>query len=132
MGLVLKENTKLRVMLLGMNRFDDESGARIIKMLCFNNYLDELDLSANQLGEETLKFLQIALKGNNTIKKIDLRHNEITINDEIIKVAEAHPLLTELNFHHTTFDEQKIKNLDSILIKKSVKLQLAQAKGKSI
>ena len=131
-GLVLKENTKLRVMLLGMNRFDDESGARIIKMLCFNNYLDELDLSANQLGEETLKFLQIALKGNNTIKKIDLRHNEITINDEIIKIAEAHPLLTELNFHHTPSDEQKIKNLDSILIKKSVKLQLAQAKGKSI
>jgi hypothetical protein len=131
-GLVLKENTKLRVMLLGMNRFDDESGGRIIKMLCFNNYLDEIDLSANQLGEETLKFLQIALKGNNTIKKIDLRHNEIIINDEIIKIAEAHPLLTELNFHHTPSDEQKVKNLDSILIKKSVKLHLAQTKGKSL
>ena len=130
-GLVLKENTKLRVILLGMNRFDDESGGRILKMLCFNNYLDEIDLSANQLGEESLKFLQIALKGNNTIKKIDLRHNEITINDEIIKVAEAHPLLTELNFHHTSSEEQKVKELDSILVKKSVKLHLAQVKAKS-
>ena len=130
-GLVLKENTKLRVLLLGMNRFDDESGGRILKMLCFNNYLDEIDLSANQLGEESLKFLQIALKGNNTIKKIDLRHNEITINDEIIKVAETHPLLTELNFHHTSSEEQKVKELDSILVKKSVKLHLAQVKAKS-
>ena len=130
-GLVLKENTKLRVLLLGMNRFDDESGGRILKMLCFNNYLDEIDLSANQLGEESLKFLQIALKGNNTIKKIDLRHNEITINDEIIKVAEAHPLLTELNFHHTSSEEQKVKELDSILVKKSVKLHLAQVKAKT-
>ena len=129
-GLVLKENTKLRVMLLGMNRFDDESGGRILKMLCFNNYLDEIDLSANQLGEESLKFLQIALKGNNTIKKIDLRHNEMIINDELIKVTEAHPLLTELNMHHTGSDEEKIKKLDALLIKKSVKLHLNQVRGK--
>ena len=129
-GLVLKENTKLRVFLLGMNRFDDESGGRILKMLCFNNYLDEIDLSANQLGEESLKYLQIALKGNNTIKKIDLRHNEVILNDDIIKVAEAHPLLTELNFHHTGSDDKKVKELDSILVKKSVKLHLAQVKSK--
>jgi hypothetical protein len=43
-GLVIKENTKLRVMLIGMNLFDDESGGRIIKILCFNNYLEELNL----------------------------------------------------------------------------------------
>ena len=129
-GLVIKENTKLRVMLLGMNRFDDESGGRILKMLCFNTYLDEIDLSANQLGAESLKFLTLALKGNNTIKKIDLCHNEITIDEELIKIAEAHPLLTELNVHHTESDEQKIKELDSMLIKKSVKLHLSQVKGK--
>lgn len=117
-------------MLLGMNRLDDESGGRILKMLCFNNYLDELDLSANQLGEESVKFLLIALKGNSTIKKIDLRHNEMVINDEIIKVTEAHPLLTELNLHHTGSDEEKIKKLDALLIKKSVKLHLNQVRGK--
>ena len=71
-GLVIKENTKLRIMLLAMNRLDDESGGRILKMLCFNSYLKELDLSANQLGAESLKYLQIALKANSNIKKIDL------------------------------------------------------------
>ena len=131
-GLVIKENTKLRIMLLGMNRLDDESGGRILKMLCFNNYLKELDLSANQLGVDTLKYLQIALKGNTTIKKIDLCHNDITLTEDLVTMAEAHPLLEELNFKHTSSDEQLVKKLDTSLIKKSVKLHLAQSKGKII
>ena len=32
-GLVLKENTKLRILKLAMNRFDDLNGSRIITML---------------------------------------------------------------------------------------------------
>ena len=131
-GLVIKENTKLRVLLLGMNRLDDESGGRILKMLCFNNYMKEIDLSANQLGSESLKYLQIALKGNTTIKKIDLSHNEIILTEDVVKSAEAHPLLEELNFKHTSSDDELVKKLDSILVKKSVKLHLAQSKGKLI
>ena len=131
-GLVIKENTKLRVLLLGMNRLDDESGGRILKMLCFNNYMKEIDLSANQLGSESLKYLQIALKGNTTIKKIDLCHNEIILTEDVVKSAEAHPLLEELNFKHTSSDDELVKKLDSILVKKSVKLHLAQSKGKLI
>ena len=129
-GLVIKENTKLKVMLLGMNRFDDESGARIIKMLSFNTYLNELDLSTNQLGEESMKNLQIALKTNTNIKKINLCHNELQVNEEVIKAAENHPLLIELDLHHTISNEKLIKELDSILVKKAVKLQLAQIRGK--
>ena len=131
-GLVIKENTKLRVLLLGMNRLDDESGGRILKMLCFNNYMKEIDLSANQLGSESLKYLQIALKGNTTIKKIDLCHNEIILTEDVVKSAEAHPLLEELNFKHTSSDDELVKKLDGILVKKSVKLHLAQSKGKLI
>ena len=131
-GLVIKENTKLRVLLLGMNRLDDESGGRILKMLCFNNYMKEIDLSANQLGSESLKYLQIALKGNTTIKKIDLCHNEIILTEDVVKSAEAHPLLEELNFKHTSSDDELVKKLDVILVKKSVKLHLAQSKGKLI
>ena len=131
-GLVIKENTKLRVLLLGMNRLDDESGGRILKMLCFNNYMKEIDLSANQLGSESLKYLQIALKGNTTIKKIDLCHNEIILTEDVVKSAEAHPLLEELNFKHTSSDDELVKKLDGILVKKSVKLHLAQPKGKLI
>ena len=131
-GLVIKENTKLRVMLLGMNRLDDESGGRILKMLCFNTYLKELDLSANQLGSESLKYLQVALKGNTNIRKIELCHNEMPLNEEVVKIAEAHPFLEELGFKHTTSDENLMKTLDNILVKKSVKLHLAQSKGKFI
>ena len=131
-GLVIKENTKLRIMLLAMNRLDDESGGRILKMLCFNSYLKELDLSANQLGAESLKYLQIALKANNNIKKIDLCHNEISLNEETVKIAEAHQFLEELNFKHTDSDENLVKQLDAALVKKSVKLHLAQSKGKFI
>jgi hypothetical protein len=131
-GLVIKENTKLRVMLLAMNRLDDESGGRILKMLCFNNYLKEIDLSANQLGAETLKFLQVALKGNNTMRKIELCHNDVILNEEVVKMAETHPLLEELNFKHTSSDEDLVKKLDNILVKKSVKLHLNQFKGKFI
>ena len=111
-GLVIKENTKLRVLLLGMNRLDDESGGRILKMLCFNNYMKEIDLSANQLGSESLKYLQIALKGNTTIKKIDLCHNEIILTEDVVKSAEAHPLLEELNFKHTSSDDELVKKFD--------------------
>ena len=119
-------------MLLGMNRLDDESGGRILKMLCFNNYLKEIDLSSNQLGQETIKFLQIALKGNNTMRKIELCHNDIILNEEVVKMAETHPLLEELNFKHTSSDEDLVKKLDNILVKKSVKLHLNQFKGKFI
>ena len=131
-GLVIKENTKLRVLLLGMNRLDDESGGRILKMLCFNNYMKEIDLSANQLGSESLKYLQIALKGKKKKKKIDLCHNEIILTEDVVKSAEAHPLLEELNFKHTSSDDELVKKLDGILVKKSVKLHLAQSKGKLI
>ena len=131
-GLVIKENTKLRIMLLAMNRLDDESGGRIIKMLCFNNYLKEIDLSSNQLGQETIKFLQIALKGNSTMRKIDLCHNDVILDEDVVKAAEAHPLLEELNFKHTSSDDELVKKLDNILVKKSVKLHLNQSKGKFI
>ena len=60
-----------------MNRFDDLNGSRMIKMLAKNNYLEELDLSSNLLGQETIKNLNLALKFNGIIKSIHLSHNEV-------------------------------------------------------
>ena len=40
--------------------------------------------------------------------------------------------LEELNFKHTSSDDELVKKLDTLLVKKSVKLHLAQAKGKFI
>ena len=101
-------------------------------MLCFNNYLKEIDLSANQLGIETIKFLQVALKGNNTIRKIDLCYNDIILNEDVARIAEVYPLLVELNFKHTNSDDELVKKLDGIMVKKPVKLHLNKSKAKFI
>ena len=50
-SLVIKENTQLRIIKLGMNRIDDYNGSKIIKLIAKNEYLEELDLSANDLGQ---------------------------------------------------------------------------------
>ena len=127
-GLVLKENTKLRILKLAMNRFDDLNGSRIIKMIAKNNYLEELDMSTNLLGNETLKNLNLGLKFNSVIKKIDLSHNEITMNEETKQIAESHPTLAVLDLRHTNSDEKLLKELQDCLIKKSIKLQLNNKK----
>ena len=123
-GLVLKENTKLRILKLAMNRFDDLNGSRIVKMLAKNNYLEELDLSTNLLGAETVKNLNLALKFNSVIKSIDLSHNELSMDEETLKIAETHPSLGTLDLRHTNSNEELLKKLDDVLIKKAIKLQL--------
>ena len=123
-GLVIKENTRLRILKLAMNRLDDVAGARITKMLSRNKYLIELDLSNNLLGQETLNNLHISLKFNNTIKVVNLCHNEIEMTDETKKIADNHPTLIELNLRHTLSSKENVEELENILIKKAVKLKL--------
>ena len=107
-----------------MNRFDDLNGSRIVKMLAKNNYLEELDLSTNLLGAETVKNLNLALKFNSVIKSIDLSHNELSMDEETLKIAETHPSLGTLDLRHTNSNEELLKKLDDVLIKKAIKLQL--------
>jgi Ran GTPase-activating protein (RanGAP) involved in mRNA processing and transport len=123
-GLVIKENTRLRVLKLAMNRLDDVAGARITKMLSRNKFLIELDLSNNLLGQETLNNLLISLKFNNTIKIVNLCHNEIEMTDETKTIADNHPSLIELNLRHTLSSKESVEELEEILIKKSIKLKL--------
>lgn len=97
-------------------------------MLAKNHFLEELDLSTNKLCSETLNNLHLALKYNNYIRIINLGHTEILINDDTKKIAEAHPTLINLNAHHTKSTEVDAKDLESILIKKSVKFHLNASK----
>ena len=66
------------------------------------------------------------------MRKIELCHNDVILNEEVVKMAETHPLLEELNFKHTSSDEDLVKKLDKKKKKKSVKLHLNQFKGKFI
>jgi hypothetical protein len=76
------------------------------------------------LGQETLNNLHISLKFNNTIKVVNLCHNEIEMTDETKKIADNHPTLIELNMRHTLSTKENVEELENILIKKAVKLKL--------
>ena len=127
-GLVIKENTRLKVLKLAMNRFDDESAGRIVKMLAKNVYLDELDLSTNKLGKETVNNLHVALKYNSNVKKISFCNSDVEITEETKKIAGAHPNLIELNVRSTKTLEKDVKQLEEVLIRKSIKIQLGNKK----
>ncbi len=57
-SLVLKENTRLKVLKLAMNKIDDNNANNIIMSLTKNEFLEELDLSSNQM-EEYVRFIKI-------------------------------------------------------------------------
>lgn len=50
-SLVLKENTRLKVLKLGMNKIDDLNASKILFSLGKNDYLEELDMASNNLGD---------------------------------------------------------------------------------
>ena len=50
-SLVLKENTRLKVLKLGMNKIDDINASKIILSLAKNEFLEDLDLSSNHLAD---------------------------------------------------------------------------------
>ena len=60
-SLVIKENTGLKVLKIGMNRFDDQNGSLILKSLTKNSLMEELDLSSNELGLFVLKKMNFFL-----------------------------------------------------------------------
>lgn len=125
-GLVLKENTRLRVLKLSMNRFDDKNGSRLMKMITQNTYLEELDMASNPLlGKETVSLMTAMLKFNTVIKSIDLSHTAVVLLEDTIKNAEAHPALITLNIISSKTSPENIALMNSILIKKSIRLQLS-------
>ena len=52
-------------------------------MLAKNKFLEELDLSTNKLGRETVANMHLGLKYNNTIRIINLSHS--TGNERIVR-----------------------------------------------
>mgnify|MGYP003291448457 CR=1 FL=1 len=123
LGLVLKENTRLKVLKLAMNRIDDQNGARIIKMIAKNNYLEELDLSTNEIGPEFVESSKESLKFNNTLKQLNISYTNVEIDKEIIKIAEAHPNLVIMAVRHSKTPEALFLQLESILTKKKIQLE---------
>jgi Ran GTPase-activating protein (RanGAP) involved in mRNA processing and transport len=101
-GFVIKDNTRLKVLKLGMNRIDDDKGGEMIRQLEKNVFLEELDVSSNYLGEKTARELSIALKFNKTIRIIDLSKNsEFPVDSELKSKIESSPSLIKLDLRST-------------------------------
>lgn len=64
LSLVIKENTGLKILKLAMNRFDDQNASLILKALTKNTFLEELDLSSNELGVLVIEILSIFFQIN--------------------------------------------------------------------
>jgi Ran GTPase-activating protein (RanGAP) involved in mRNA processing and transport len=54
LSLILRENTKLNILKIAMNRLGDTNSAKIFKALIKNKNLVELDISSNQLESDVI------------------------------------------------------------------------------
>jgi hypothetical protein len=122
LSVVIKENTFLKTLYLGMNKIDDANCARIIKALSSNNYLEILDLSTNNAGELSAYALDVALKQNCTIKTIDLSHNNFNLVENLFNTIISNPSLTKLDIRNTKISENEIEKIEKALVKKEVQL----------
>jgi Ran GTPase-activating protein (RanGAP) involved in mRNA processing and transport len=137
-SLVLKENTRLKVLKLGMNKIDDMNASKIILSLGKNEYLEELDLSSNHLGDMVSNSLSYCFKNNKRLKILDLSYSQVFLDSDAKNLLEQHPCLIKLDLHSSKCSEGKldllkysldeVKSLESILIRKSVKQNLAYKK----
>ena len=110
LSLVIKENTRLKILKLGMNRIDDISGAKIFKSLAKNEFLEELDLTSNLLAQNVFLFylqfqttnsLVYALKNNKFIKVIDLSNTNVVFDQDLKYAVEVNPTLIKLDLRNT-------------------------------
>lgn len=122
LSIVIKENTHLKNLYLGLNKIDDPNCARILKALYFNNYLEVLDLSTNCVGELSAYALDVSLKQNCTIKTIDLSYNNFFLVDNLLNCIIANPSLTKLDIRNTKISEDDIERIQKALVKKEIQL----------
>jgi Ran GTPase-activating protein (RanGAP) involved in mRNA processing and transport len=107
-GLVIKENTRLKVLKLGMNKIDDMNASKIILSLGKNEYLEELDLSSNHLGDMVSNSLSYCFKNNKRLKILDLSYSQVFLDSEAKNLLEQHPSLIKLDLHSTKCSEGTI------------------------
>lgn len=126
LSIVIKENTQLKTLLLGMNKIDDSNCARIIKSLAYNTAIEELDLSTNNLGELSTYALEIALKSNNCIKSLDFSYTNFAIIKELWDAIISNPSLIKIDLRNTKVLESEREIIQKQLVSKEIQLQRNQ------
>lgn len=126
LSIVIKENSRLKRLILGMNIIDDLNAARIVKSLGHNNMLIELDLSNNLLGEATSHALDFSLRNNTTIEKLDFSYSNFTMVTGLYDSILVHPKLISLELGFTKVLEEEVRQIQKELIRKEVKNNRSQ------
>ena len=75
---VLKRRSSLKAISFEHNNITARYAEKLSKMLVVNSDLLSLNLSRNLLRDEGLGFLIQGLKGNSTLKQLDISYNDIT------------------------------------------------------
>lgn len=120
-SIVIKENSRLKKLILGMNNIDDLNAARIVKSIGHNNMLVELDLSNNMLGEATAHALDFSLRNNSVIEKLDFSYSNFTMISGLLDQIISHPKLICLELSFTKILDEEVRQIQKELIRKEVK-----------
>jgi Ran GTPase-activating protein (RanGAP) involved in mRNA processing and transport len=76
------------VLVLGHNQIKELGGASLGLMLRFNTSITDLDISANEIGDQGLKLLAECLPSNKVLRNLHLARNRIGaagVKAEILK-----------------------------------------------
>ena len=85
---VFKNSSTLTLLDLSRNDLSDKCGAQIFQILSTNASIRTLNLAVNCFGRETLRELGHLLRINTTMTDIDLRRNDLPL-DDLIRLSET-------------------------------------------
>lgn len=91
-----RKETKVKEIKLWGCNIDDESAIALAKMLKVNKTLLKLDVSHNHIGEDGCKAIAVALRGNETLRCLNLMGNECAETYDMVSEGGCYEALLEL------------------------------------
>lgn len=109
---------------LSNNEITDDGGEILVSFLSSNDFCEELDLSCNCLGFASSVELGKALLENQTLIKLDLRHNRLYENFGIVQLMQGLSMCKSLAYLDVSFNAICGEPVGAILSKSIKKMNL--------
>ena len=110
---ILERNTSLLTLNLSRKNLDDRCAEKIAVMLTNNKKLRRLELEGNFFGPASCKEFAKAVKGNNTLRYLDLENNNLTDRGkdtqsihELFIALQSNTMLISLNLSNNHFTSE--------------------------
>ncbi|KAG5887107.1 hypothetical protein JTB14_000740 [Gonioctena quinquepunctata] len=102
---MLEENTSLRIVRMRQCRIGVKGAEKFNDALSGSQFLTELDLSFNKLGDEGLKCLQQGLSETQSMRRLNIGHNDLTeVSVETLeKMLNENKTLNDINLSWNNF-----------------------------